>query len=78
MYKRNKSRNKKIKKSRNKKINKSRVNKSRVKKSKVGGCDECNKSSSSPSTAKLWTSGGSINEDIFNHEIDPIFYSPSI
>jgi hypothetical protein len=76
MYKRNKSRNKKIKKSRNKK----RVNKSRVRrnKSKVGGCDECNKSGSSPSTAKIWTSGGSINEDIFKHEVDPIFFSSSI
>lgn len=39
-----------------------------------GGCEEC--VGSSPSDAPVW-SGGELSKDIFNYEVNPIFYSSS-
>lgn len=39
-----------------------------------GGCEEC--VGSSPSNAPVW-SGGELSKDIFNYEVNPIFYSSS-
>ena len=58
-------------------IRKIKKNKSRIRKFR-GGCNDTACVGSSPSTAPLWTSGqsgGSMNEDMFNYEVNPIFYS---
>ena len=57
---------------RNRKLNKSR-------RRRRAGCAEC-VGSSPPPTGIQWysTGGGRKSRDIYNHTVDPIFYSPSI
>ena len=72
MYK-NKGKSRKIKKGRKSRRNKKSIQ-SRFRGRRVGGCDDC--IGSSPPVAPLWNSVGGSN-DIYNHNVDPIFYSSS-